>query len=100
MTKHIIIQAVEKEFSGESKHCLIAIIYAIISPSEYFAKSIYKAIKGLGTDDSTLIRILVSRGEVDMSWIKQFYKLNYKKDMISVSLDDNTHMHIKDNFIY
>ncbi len=63
-------------------NCLIAIIYAIISPSEYFAKSIYKAIKGLGTDDSTLIRILVSRGEVDMNRIKQFYKLNYKKDMI------------------
>ena len=27
-------------------------------------------------------------------------KNNYKQDMISVSLDDNTHMHIKDNFIY
>ena len=82
LTKHTLIQAVEKEFSGDSKHCLIAIIYAIISPSEYFAKSIYKAIKGLGTDDSTLIRILVSRAEVDMNRIKQFYKLNYKKDMI------------------
>ena len=27
-------------------------------------------------------------------------KNNYKQDMISVSLKDNTHMHIKDNFIY
>ena len=77
-----LIQAIEKEFLGDSKHCLIAIIYAIISPFEYFTKSIYKAIKGLGTDDSTLIRILVSRVEVDMNRIKLFYKLYYKKDMI------------------
>ena len=82
LTKHTLIEAVEKEFHGDSKNCLIAIIYAIINPSEYFAKSIYKAIKGLGTDDSALIRILASRGEVDMNRIKQFYKLNYKKDMI------------------
>ena len=82
LTKHTLIEAVEKEFHGDSKNCLIAIIYAIINPSEYFAKSIYKAVKGLGTDDSTLIRILVSRGEIDMNKIKQFYKLNFKKDMI------------------
>ena len=82
LTKHTLIQAVENEFSFDSKKCLIAIIYAILSPSEYFAKLIYKAIKGLGTDNITLIRVLISRHEVDMPQIKQYYKQNYKKDMI------------------
>ena len=82
MTKHTLLQAVEKEFSWDSKKCLIAIIYAILSPSEYFAKCIYKAVKGLGTDDTTLIRIMVSRNEIDMPIIKQFYKKLFKKDMI------------------
>ena len=82
LTKHTLIQAVENEFSFDSKKCLIAIIYAILSPSEYFAKLVYKAIKGLGTDNTTLIRVLVSRREIDMPQIKQFYKQNYKKDMI------------------
>ena len=82
LTKHTLIQAVENEFSFDSKKCLIAIIYAILSPSEYFAKLIYKAIKGLGTDNTTLIRVLISRHEVDMPQIKQYYKQNYKKDMI------------------
>ena len=90
LTKHTLLQAVEKEFHGNSKKCLIAIIYAIISPSEYFAKSIYKAVKGLGTDDSTLIRIIVSRSEIDIKRIKQFYKLNYKKDMIEDIKDDTS----------
>ena len=82
LTKHTLIQAVENEFSFDSKKCLIAIIYAILSPSEYFAKLIYKAIKGLGTDNTTLIRVLITRHEVDMPQIKQYYKQNYKKDMI------------------
>ncbi len=82
LTKHTLIQAVENEFSFDSKKCLIAIIYAILSPSEYFAKLVYKAIKGLGTDNTTLIRVLISRHEVDMPQIKQYYKQNYKKDMI------------------
>lgn len=90
LTKHTLLQAVENEFSFDSKKCLIAIIYAILSPSEYFAKLVHKAVKGLGTDNTTLIRILVSRREVDMPQIKQFYKQNYKKDMIEDIKDDTS----------
>ena len=88
LTKHTLIQAVENEFSFDSKKCLIAIIYAILSPSEYFAKLVYKAIKGLGTDNTTLIRVLISRHEIDMPQIKQYYKQNYKKDMIDAIKGD------------
>ena len=43
---------------------------------------VYKAIKGLGTNNTTLIRILVTRQEIDIPLIKQYYKKNYQKDMI------------------
>ena len=82
LTGHTILQAINNEFSGDTKKLLNAIVYAVISPSEFFATKINKAIKGLGTNDKLLIRILVTRNEIDMPYIKQYYKQLYKKDMI------------------
>ena len=81
LTGHTILQAISNEFSGDIKKLLIAVVYAVISPSEFFATKINKAIKGI-TNDKLLIRILVSRCEIDMKYIKLFYKQLYKKDMI------------------
>ena len=90
LSKNTLLQTVEKGFSGDSKEALIGIIYAMVSPSEYFAKKVYKSVKGLGTDDTTLIRILITRDEKDMPQIKQFYKQLYKKDMIDAIKDDTS----------
>ena len=46
------------------------------------------AIKGFGTKDTLLIRILTSRDEIDMPQIKQYYKQLYGKDMIEDIKDD------------
>ena len=83
LTGHTILQAVDKEFSGDSKKALKTIIYATLSPSEYFATRVHEAIKGWGTNDHLLIRILVSRDEIDMPQIKQFYRQLYGKDMVT-----------------
>ena len=45
---------------------LKSIIYALVSPSEYFATRVKDAIKGFSTDDSLLIRILISGDEIDI----------------------------------
>ena len=81
-TNHSIIEAIEKEFSGDSKKALKTIVYAAISPSEYFATRVKDAIKGIGTKDQLLIRVLVSRDEIDLPQIKQYYKQLYGKDMV------------------
>ena len=74
LTGHTILQAIDKEFSGDSKKLLTAIVYAVISPSEFFATRVNKAVKGWGTNDNMLIRVLVTRDEIDMPQIKQYYK--------------------------
>ena len=81
LTGHTILQAIDKEFSGDSKKTLRTIVYATLSPSEYFATRVHDAVKGLGTKDHLLIRVLVSRSEIDMPQIKQYYKQLFKKDM-------------------
>ena len=77
-----ILDGIDKKYNGNTKDLLNAILYSQISPSEYFAKKIKKAIEGFGTDNKTLIRILVTRCEVDMNIIKRYYKQLFNKDMI------------------
>ena len=83
LTGHTILQAIDKEFSGDSKKTLRTIVYATLSPSEYFATRVNYAVKGLGTKDHILIRVLVTRSEIDMPQIKQYYKQLFGKDMVT-----------------
>ena len=50
-------------------------------PQELFAEKIYLALKGIGTDEETLSRVLVSRSELDISDIKDIYQKKYKKSL-------------------
>ena len=81
LTGRTILQAIDKEFSGDSKKILRTIVYATLSPSEYFATRVHDAVKGLGTKDHLLIRVIVSRSEIDMPQIKQYYKQLFQKDL-------------------
>ena len=82
ITGYNILQGINNELTGENKKFMSNIVYAILSPSEYFATRVNKAIKGLGTNDKLLIRILVTRYEIDMHLIKQYYSQIYDKNMI------------------
>ena len=43
----------------------------------YFAERLYKSMKGLGTDNPSLIRLVVTRSELDMGEIKQAFNQRY-----------------------
>ena len=80
---HGLLTAIDKEFHiGNMKKLLRTIVYSSINPSEYFATRVNYAVKGLGTKDKLLIRILVTRDEIDMPEIKAAYQKLYNKDMV------------------
>ncbi|MCO5581912.1 hypothetical protein L7F22_035801 [Adiantum nelumboides] len=83
---HDIEKAMKRETSGNFLNALRAIIKCVHSPAKYFAKVLYKSMKGLGTDDATLIRVVVTRAEIDMQYIKVEFVGKYHHsldDMIS-----------------
>ncbi|KAK9996693.1 hypothetical protein SO802_021379 [Lithocarpus litseifolius] len=74
-------KAVKGETSGLFEYALLTILCCSENPARYFAKVLHKAMKGLGTDDTTLIRVIVTRTEIDMQYIKAEYLKKYKKTL-------------------
>ncbi|XP_043462451.1 annexin B10 [Leptopilina heterotoma] len=78
-----IEQALNDEISGELKDAMLAIVECVQSPPAFFAKKLRKAMEGAGTDDQTLIRIIVSRSEIDLGNIKEEYERLFDKTLES-----------------
>ena len=77
-----LLKAVDSEFSGDIKTLLYTVVQGLLNPSEYFATRVHSAISGLGTNDKKLMRVLISRDEVDMPQIKAEYQRLYGRDMM------------------
>lgn len=81
ITGHDIEKAIKNEFSGDAEEGLLAIIRSIRNQAAFFAKRIHKSMAGAGTNDRQLIRLVVTRSEIDMGDIKQQYSALYGKSL-------------------
>lgn len=69
------------------KHFIVS-VKVVKDRAGFFAEQLYKSMKGIGTNDRRLIRLVVTRSEIDMGEIKEAFTEKYGKsleDMISVS---------------
>uniref|UniRef100_A0A8B9L6W9 Annexin n=1 Tax=Astyanax mexicanus TaxID=7994 RepID=A0A8B9L6W9_ASTMX len=81
-----ILDAIDSEATGTLKDCYITLVRCAKNPQLYFARRLNAAMKGAGTDEDTLIRIIVGRSEVDLETIKDMYLEKYDvtlKDALS-----------------
>lgn len=77
-----LFKVISSEFGGDMEKLLKTVLLAQINPPEYFADRIYEACKGLGTNDKVLIRVLVSRDEIDLKQINNVYIQKYHKNLV------------------
>ncbi|MCQ2820059.1 MAG: annexin [archaeon] len=82
--------AIEKEFSGNLRTALLTVLDTAICPAEYFARRIKQSVKGLGTNEALLNRVLISREEIDMPEIRKKYQEIFGVDMIKDIEDDTS----------
>lgn len=81
LTSRTIEHAIESELSGDIKMGLLFIVKCARNMPAFFAERLYESMKGFGTDDSTLIRIVVTRSEMDMKLIKAEFETAYGKPL-------------------
>ncbi|CAN6484717.1 unnamed protein product [Victoria cruziana] len=68
---------IDEDLKADSKDeylcALKAAVQCLAFPEKYFVEVLNKAMKGLGTDEAALTRVVVTRAEVDMKQIKEEY---------------------------
>ncbi|XP_076459510.1 annexin-B12-like isoform X2 [Babylonia areolata] len=85
-----LLSAISSETSGDFETGLRAIVRSAKNRPEYFADKLHDCVKGMGTNDSRLIRIVVSRSEIDLQDIKDVYLSKYKKTLESAVASDTS----------
>ncbi|KAM6920393.1 annexin A13-like isoform 2-T2 [Lycodopsis pacificus] len=72
-----ILDTIDSEATGTLKECYTTLVRCAKNPQLYFARRINAAMKGLGTDEDTLIRMIVGRSEIDLETVKDMYLEKY-----------------------
>ncbi|XP_075716614.1 annexin A5 [Rhinoderma darwinii] len=85
-----IEESIDRETSGNLEKLLLAIVKSVRSVPGYLAETLYRAMKGAGTDDCTLIRVMVSRSEIDLLDIRKEYRKNFGKSLLQAIKGDTS----------
>ena len=81
-SKKNLYDAIETEVAGKNRRLLKAILFAIITPAQYFAKKLSKVLHEQ-RDDDTIRRVLISRAEIDMYAIRDYYFMEMNNELRS-----------------
>ncbi|XP_058107036.1 annexin D3-like [Magnolia sinica] len=65
-------------------------VLCIHSPEKYFADVVRSSIVGLGTDEDSLTRAIVTRAEIDMMKIKEYYYEVNEVSIVDAVIDDTS----------
>ena len=90
ITGNNLIEIVDKKLSDKNQKLLRAILYNNIMPHELYAEKINLAMKGFGTNEENLTRVLISRCDIDMPLIREMYEYKYKNSLKDDIINDTS----------
>lgn len=90
LTGHSLEKDIKREFSGDIEDGLLSILRVAHNRPEFFARRLNKSMAGLGTNDKSLVRLIVTRCEVDMADIKTEFQRYYGKSLKSFIKGDTS----------
>ncbi|XP_042515817.1 annexin D3-like [Macadamia integrifolia] len=85
-----IYQDIESSGTGNSEYILRLAILCIDTPEKHFVEVVRKSVVGLGTDEDSLTRAIVTRAEVDMMKIRAEYFNIYKSSLDNAVIGDTS----------
>ena len=86
--KKSLYDAIEADVPGKNRRLLKGLLFAVITPAQWFAKKCLKAIQGRGGNNNTLFRVLISRAEIDMYAIRDYYFMESNTEIKNAIADD------------
>jgi hypothetical protein len=89
--KKNMTKVVYDEFGGSIQQALQAVsVVAQENREAYFAEQLHASMRGAGTDDAKLIRLVVNRSTLDLNTVKVKFMEKYKKTLESWIIDDTS----------
>lgn len=76
-----IEDTIKAEVGGALEDGYLAIVKVCRDRPAFFAERLYKSMKGMGTDDDTLIRIVVARSEIDLADVKEAFQEKHETSL-------------------
>ncbi|XP_053087076.1 annexin A5b [Pangasianodon hypophthalmus] len=85
-----IEESIKRETSGHLEDLFCLTVKCARSVPAYLAECLYHAMKGPGTDDNTLIEIMVSRSEIDMLDIRVEFRRMFATSLYKMIKGDTS----------
>ncbi|KAI5084217.1 hypothetical protein GOP47_0000386 [Adiantum capillus-veneris] len=85
-----VINQMDDRCKNEFHTTVMTVAKCVSSLEEYFSEVLNKSMKSLGTDDDTLIHVVVTHAEIDLANIKVSFSRRYKKPLSAMVHSDTT----------
>nr|CDS26801.1 annexin [Hymenolepis microstoma] len=85
-----LIKAIKRETSSNYEDALVAIVKFAEDKNALLAEWLYTSMRGAGTDEDSLILLVLSRSEIDLADVKDAYQRKYNKTLAKAISGDTS----------